>query len=60
MAGLRRALGGSLPDGRTPDDAVIRELVAAAGPGLVATPEPRDFGFVTGGALPSRWQPTGW
>ena len=52
VADLRRALGGPLPEGRSPADRVIRQLVADTGPGIVATPGPRYFGFVTGGALP--------
>ena len=33
--------------------AVIERLAAAAGPATVASPGPRYFGFVTGGALPA-------
>jgi len=47
---LRAALG-SLPDGPTPTDVVIDELVGAVEPALVATTGPRYFGFVVGGAL---------
>jgi glutamate/tyrosine decarboxylase-like PLP-dependent enzyme len=50
---LRRGFGGPLPEARTPPAAVIDDLVAAAGPGLVATTGPRYFGFVIGGALAS-------
>jgi glutamate/tyrosine decarboxylase-like PLP-dependent enzyme len=52
-AALRAAFGGPLPEGRTPADRVIDDLVAAAVPGLVATTGPRYFGFVIGGALDS-------
>ncbi len=47
---LRRYLG-SLPEGPTPPEVVIDELVAAVEPALVATTGPRYFGFVVGGAL---------
>src|SRR3954469_13232510 len=46
-AGLRVAL----TDEGVPAAQVVDELVAAAEPGLVASPGPRYFGFVTGGAL---------
>ena len=52
-ATLRAALGGPLPTGPTPPDRVLDDLIAAAEPGLVATPGPRFFGFVVGGALPA-------
>ena len=47
---VRRSLGG-LPDGPTPLEAVVAELVEKATPGLVATAGPRYYGFVTGGTL---------
>ena len=50
---LRLAFAGPLPQGSTPAAQVIDELVAAAQPGLMATPGPRFFGFVIGGALPA-------
>jgi glutamate/tyrosine decarboxylase-like PLP-dependent enzyme len=61
---LRAALGGPLPE--TPRDAklVVRELAAAAEPGLVASPGGRYYGFVIGGAVPSSlaadWLATAW
>jgi len=50
---LRRAFAVPLPQAPTPAARVIDELVAAARPGLMATPGPRFFGFVIGGALPA-------
>src|SRR4051812_46061614 len=47
-AGLRVAL----TDEGVEAARVVDELVAAVEPGLVASPGPRYFGFVTGGALP--------
>ena len=45
-------MGGELPDDGEPPVEVLERLVAAADPGLVASPGPRYFGFVVGGALP--------
>jgi glutamate/tyrosine decarboxylase-like PLP-dependent enzyme len=41
----------TLPDGPTPLDAVVEQLVAAAQPGLMPSAGPRYFGFVVGGSL---------
>jgi glutamate/tyrosine decarboxylase-like PLP-dependent enzyme len=64
VAALRAALGGPLPDGGTPAVEVIEALAREAAPGLVATPGPRYFGFVTGGALPvtvaADWLTSAW
>jgi glutamate/tyrosine decarboxylase-like PLP-dependent enzyme len=51
-AELAAALGGPLPERGTDGVAVLEQLSAAVDAGLVATPGPRYFGFVTGGALP--------
>jgi glutamate/tyrosine decarboxylase-like PLP-dependent enzyme len=61
---LVQALGGPLQDEpRDPID-VIEQLAAAAEPGLVATPGPRYFGFVTGGSVPAAvaadWLTSAW
>src|SRR5215210_3983150 len=58
-AELRDALGGALPDDGVPADRVIEELARDAAPGLVASPGPRYFGFVVGGAVPRPWRRTG-
>src|SRR4051812_35395797 len=47
------ALDEPLPEAGEDPVAVIEHLVAAAGPATVASPGPRYFGFVTGGALPA-------
>ena len=48
---LRKSFGGPLPTASTPAAEVLEALLAAADGGLVATPGPRYFGFVIGGAL---------
>src|SRR3954453_2641340 len=52
-AELRAALGGALPDVGVPAEQVVEELARDAAPGLVASPGPRYFGFVVGGAVPA-------
>ena len=59
-AAVRAAFGGPLPRAGLPAGDVLEQLVAAAGPGLLASSGPRYFGFVIGGALPRRWPPTSW
>ncbi len=48
---LRASLGGPVPPHGTDPAEVIERLVAAAGPGLVASSGPRYFGYVVGGTL---------
>jgi glutamate/tyrosine decarboxylase-like PLP-dependent enzyme len=61
---LHAALGGPLPEAATPPEQVVEELARGAGPGLVASPGPRYFGFVVGGALPAAlaadWLTSAW
>jgi glutamate/tyrosine decarboxylase-like PLP-dependent enzyme len=61
---LRAALGGALPEEGVAPERVIEELARDAAPGLVASPGPRYFGFVTGGALPAAlaadWLASAW
>ena len=48
---FRTEFGGPLPDKGTDAETVVDELVEMVEPALVATPGPRYFGFVMGGAL---------
>jgi len=61
---VRAALGGPLPDEGCDDAAVLRELIAAAEPGIVGSQTGRYFGFVFGSALPAAvaadWVATAW
>jgi len=61
---LVEALGGPLQEQPIDAVAVVEQLAAAADPGLVATPGPRYFGFVTGGAVPAAlaadWLTSAW
>ena len=64
QAELREALGGPLPDDPIEPMEVVEQLAAAAGPGLVAIPSGRYFGFVIGGGLPASlaadWLTSAW
>jgi glutamate/tyrosine decarboxylase-like PLP-dependent enzyme len=61
---LVAALGGPVPD--TPEDplSVIERIARDLDPGLMATPGPRYFGFVTGGSVPAavgaEWLASAW
>jgi glutamate/tyrosine decarboxylase-like PLP-dependent enzyme len=61
---LREQLGGPLPDEPMDPATVIDDLVAGAGPGVVAIPGGRYFGFVIGGAVPAAlaadWLTSAW
>jgi glutamate/tyrosine decarboxylase-like PLP-dependent enzyme len=63
-AGEADALRLPLPDDGEAPEAVIDALAAGAEPGLVASPGPRYFGFVTGGSLPAAlaadWLTSAW
>ena len=58
------ALDEPLPDHGEDPAAVIERLATVAGPATVASPGPRYFGFVTGGALPAAlgadWLASAW
>jgi glutamate/tyrosine decarboxylase-like PLP-dependent enzyme len=61
---VRASLGGPLPDEGSDDVAVVKELIAAAEPGIVGSQTGRYFGFVFGSALPAAvaadWVATAW
>ncbi len=61
---LRTVLGGPLPEHPEDPIATIDRLVEGARPGLVASPGPRYFGFVTGGSVPAAlaadWLTSAW
>ena len=50
---MRDRLDAPLPDEGEDPRTVISDMAAALEPGLVASPGPRYFGFVTGGSLPA-------
>jgi glutamate/tyrosine decarboxylase-like PLP-dependent enzyme len=59
-----KALGETLPDGPSDPADVVDLLSRAAGPGLMAMPSGRFFGWVIGGTLPAAlaadWLVSGW
>jgi glutamate/tyrosine decarboxylase-like PLP-dependent enzyme len=61
---IRNDLGGPLPDGPSDAAEVIDLLAESAGPGLMAMPSGRFFGWVIGGALPAAlaadWLTSAW
>ncbi len=61
---LRDLLGGPLPSEGVAPSEIVEQLARDAAGGLVASPGPRYFGFVTGGALPAAlgadWLASAW
>ena len=61
---LWEQLGGRMRDEPTDPATVIDQLVAGAGPGVVAIPSGRYFGFVIGGSVPAAlaadWLTSAW
>ncbi len=61
---LRTTLGGPLSERGADPAQVVEAFAEGATPGLVASPGPRYFGFVTGGALPASlaadWLTSAW
>jgi glutamate/tyrosine decarboxylase-like PLP-dependent enzyme len=62
--GLRKGLGGPLPEEPREPRRVLAELARGVEPGLMATPGGRFFGFVIGGSLPAAlaadWLASAW
>jgi glutamate/tyrosine decarboxylase-like PLP-dependent enzyme len=50
---MRAAFDAALPEEGTSPGSLLKEMIDAAEPGLVATPSGRFFGFVIGGAFPA-------
>ena len=61
---LAQALGGALPHVGRPASEILAQLDEIGSQGTVASPGPRYFGFVTGGALPAsiaaNWLAAAW
>lgn len=53
LSAVRAAFGDELPKDSSPPSEVVRQLIAAAEPGLTGNAGPRFFGFVIGGGLAS-------
>ncbi|MGH3102227.1 MAG: pyridoxal phosphate-dependent decarboxylase family protein, partial [Thermoleophilia bacterium] len=62
--GLRKELGGPLPEEPREPRRVLAEIARGVEPGLMATPGGRFFGFVIGGSLPAAlaadWLASAW
>lgn len=64
LQSLRTSIGVELTEHGASSEAVLRDLVTAADPGIIASAGPRYFGFVIGGAVPvalaADWMVSAW